>query len=324
MDFELTTASVSAWLQEHGLVPHGASVEAEELPGGVSATVVAVRGPGVGVVVKQALPRLRVADEWLAKPERAETEAEAMRLCGELTPGVVPRVLAVDPAHHVLAMELVEGAANWQAEVGEGRPHPEVGAWAGSVLGRWHVVTAADATVPGRFPDVEAFEQLRLRPFHETVMERQPALAPAVAPYLAELRRAPRCLVHGDYAMKNILVGDGVPVVLDFEVAHAGNPVFDVAFFLSFPVLSAIRWPGVADAMQALADGFLAAYEAEAGAGFAGEAASVTGHTACLVLSRTDGKSPALFFDPPSRERARAVGAHLLAHPDRGLWSWRP
>ena len=323
MPFTLTTDSAIDWLVGRGLAAPGASLTAEELPGGVSASVVAVRGPGVGIVVKQALARLRVADEWLAKPERAETEADAMRLCGELTPGAVPRVLAVDSESHTLAIELVEGAANWQAEVGEGRPHADVGAWAGEVLGRWHAATASDPSVPERFGDFESFEQQRLSPFHETVMARRPELAPLIAPYLAELRLPPRCLVHGDYAMKNILVGPAGRWVLDFEVAHAGNPVFDLAFFLSFPVLSAVRWPAVAGAMQELTAGFLAAYARLVGEGFVGDDASVTGHTACLVLARTDGKSPALFFDEPSRAGAREVGAHLLAHPDRGLWSWR-
>ncbi len=321
MPFELTTENVGRWLSEHGLAL-GADIVAEELPGGVSANVVAVRGSRAGVVVKQALPRLRVVDEWLAKPERAETEADAMRLCGELTPGAVPRVLAVDPVRHVLAMELVDDAVNWQAEVGAGRPHAEAGTWAGEILGRWHAATAHDPTIPGRFADFEAFEQQRLRPFHETVMARRPELAPRIAPYLAELRAEPRCLVHGDYAMKNILVGPARRIVLDFEVAHAGNPVFDLGFFLSFPVLSAVRWPGTVEAMRALTASFLAAYARVAGDELAGDDASITGHAACLVLSRTDGKSPALFFDGPSRARARDVGAQLLAQPERGLWSW--
>jgi aminoglycoside phosphotransferase (APT) family kinase protein len=321
VDFDLTTDTVGRWLDERGLAPTS-DLAAEELPGGVSATVIAVRAPGTSLVVKQALPRLRVADEWLAKPERAETEAAAMRACGSITPGAVPAVLAVDPGSHILAMELVEDGANWQAEIAEGRAHTEVGTWAGDVLGRWHAATAADPATPARFPDFEAFEQLRLRPFHETVMKRRPDLAPRIAPYVEQLRGSRSCLVHGDFAMKNILVSPTRQVVLDFEVAHAGNPVFDLAFFLSFAVLSAVRWPGIAPEMQELAAGCLSAYATAAERGLERDDASVTGHTACLVLSRTDGKSPALFFDEPSRGRAREVGLALLERPEQGLWSW--
>jgi len=48
----------------------------------------------------------------------------------------------------------------------------------------------------------------------------------------------------------------------------------------------------------------------------------VTAHTGCLVLARTDGKSPALFLAPGRREQARAAGLALLRTPERGLWQW--
>ena len=54
-----------------------------------------------------------------------------------------------------------------------------------------------------------------------------------------------RCFVDGDFAMKNMLVGRDRNWVLDFEVAHYGNPIFDLGFFLSFVVLSAVRWPAL-------------------------------------------------------------------------------
>lgn len=325
MTFVLDTRTVGAWALAHGLAPADVAVEAEELAGGVSATVVALRVPATGraCVVKQALPRLRVADEWLATQERTETEAAAMELAAELSPGAVPRVLAVDQAAHVMAMELVEGCANWQAEVGEGRAHAEVGEWAGRTLGSWHGGTVGRPDVAERFGSIEAFEQLRLNPFHETVMERVPQLADLIAPHVDALRHDRRCLVHGDYSMKNMLVGPSGPWVLDFEVAHLGNPLFDLGFFLSFVVLSAIRWEPLALELRQLGDGFLAGYASAAGAGFAGAEADVVAHTACLILARTDGKSPAQFLDPVSRVRAREVGTALLRSPDRGLWSWR-
>lgn len=320
MGFELTVESAPGYLVRRGLVPAGAVLTAEALPGGVSASVIAIRGAGCGFVAKQALGRLRVRDEWLAKRERTETEVAAMRLCAGLTPGCVPRVLDSDPAEHAMVMELVAPAArNWQQEVAAGRVHAGAGHWAGETLGTWHAGTASECE---RFDDFEAFEQLRLRPFHETVMRRLPELGEAIAPQLVALRADRRCLVHGDYSLKNMLIGPPGRYVLDFEVAHYGNPVFDLGFFLSFVVLSAVRWPVLAPELEALGASFLEGYGARAGAGFAGDDASVAAHTACLVLARTDGTSPAQFLDPPSRERAREVGIAMLREPARGLWSW--
>jgi aminoglycoside phosphotransferase (APT) family kinase protein len=320
--FVLTPQNACAYLVDRGLVASIDDLVAEELSGGVSASVVAVRGPGTAVVVKQALPRLRVEDEWLAKQERTDTEAAAMRLCVGLTPGHVPGVLDVDVASHVMVMELVSPASvNWQGEIAEGRVHEGDGRWAGETLGTWHAETAARDDVAAEFDDFEAFEQLRLRPFHETVMTRLPEAADAVAVRLGELRSARTCLVHGDYATKNMLVGSGGRWVLDFEVAHVGNPVFDLGFFLSFVVLSAVRWPLLAPRLETLGRGFLEGYEATAGVDFAGDQEAVTAHVACLVLARTDGTSPAQFLDEGSRTRARERGLELLRHPEAGLWS---
>jgi len=321
---ELTRANVVEYLVTRGVVPADATVDLDELPGGVSATVIAatVAATGDAFVVKQALPQLRVRDEWLATPDRAETEVAAMELCGAITPGVVPAILDSDPAAHALVMELIPATArNWQAEVGEGRVHPEVGSWAGATLGAWHATTST-GPLPRAFDDLEAFEQLRLRPFHETVVERRPELADGIVPLLEELRSGRRCFVHGDYSLKNMLVGPEGNWVLDFEVAHRGNPVFDLGFFLSFVVLSAIRWEPLTPELRALEAGFLAGYHGVAGADFAGDRAAVTAHTAALMLARTDGKSPAQFLDPPSRERAREVGIMLLRRPEEGLWQW--
>jgi 5-methylthioribose kinase len=322
--FELTLANAPHYLVSRGIAAPGDAIEAAELSGGVSATVIVARNASTGsaVVIKQALPQLRVHDEWFASPERAETEVAAMALCAALTPGVVPRIVDNDPAAHVLVMEyLPPEARNWQAEVEEGRVHPEAGRWAGATLGAWHLATSSSG-LPARFGDLESFEQQRLRPFHETVIERRPELAGGIAPLLAELRSDRRCFVHGDYALKNMLIGPTGNWVLDFEVAHYGNPVFDLGFFLSFVVLSAIHWEPLQPELRVLADGFLAAYADTAGGGFAGDDASITAHTAALMLARTDGKSPAQFLDPPARTRAREIGIALLTRPERGLWHW--
>ncbi len=320
--FELTLESAPGYLVRRGVLRAGSPIVVAELPGGVSATVISAHDHDSAVVVKQALPQLRVRDEWLATPDRAETEVAAMRLCGRITPGVIPRVIDSDPAAHVLVMELIPPEArNWQVEVGEGRVHADAGRWAGATLGAWHRGTVDNQPAQG-LEDFEAFEQLRLHPFYETVIERRTELADGIAPLLEELRRERRCFVHGDYSFKNMLVGPAGNWVLDFEVAHHGNPIFDLGFFLSFVVLSAVRWPAPAPALRLLGDRFLGGYEEAAGSEFAGSSASVTAHTACLILARTDGKSPAQFLDPPSRARAREVGTALLRHPERGLWQW--
>lgn len=320
--FELTADTVRPYLVGRGLLSDDVFAVVDELTGGVSATVLSVRAPGLSVVVKQALKQLKVNALWTASQDRTEIEAAAMSLCDRMTRGRVPRVLDSNPSAHVVVMELLPKAAlNWQDQIDEGYPHVVVGAWAGDTLGRWHAQTAENPAVAEAFDNFDSFEELRLSPFYETVIERLPEASEGVAMRLEELRKR-RCFVHGDFAMKNILVAPDRNWIVDFEVAHYGNPVFDVAFFLSFVVLSAIRWEPLIPELRSLSTSFLHGYNETAGIGFAGDMTAMTGHTAALILARTDGKSPAQFLDEPSRRRAREAGIALLQQPERGLWQW--
>ena len=315
----LDAAGVTAYLVARGVVPSGSELTVEVLGGGVSGMVLAVRGPGVALVVKQALPKLLVADEWFAPPRRTDTEAAALRLAARLLPGRVPPVIDSDDRQHVLVLQHAPaGWRNWQAEMLAGRVHAETGTWAGDTLGRLHSATAGDAEVAEAFGDYEAFEQLRLEPYYGTAMARLPELAGAIEPLVEELRGARNCLVHGDYAPKNILLGPDGAWVLDMEVAHYGHPVFDLAFFLSFPLLTALQLPQLAPACSELVQSFTAAYDRRAAA-VAPPVGSLAAHTGAMLLARTDGRSPAAFLGARAVKNARALGRRLLLEPEPDL-----
>src|SRR4051795_1121377 len=94
VDELLDATTVLEHLRRRGLLTGEAT--ATELGGGVSNVVLAVRGPGVRLLVKQSLPRLRVEDEWLANRERALAEAAALEALAAFDPAAVPRLLDVD------------------------------------------------------------------------------------------------------------------------------------------------------------------------------------------------------------------------------------
>ena len=315
----IDAATVGAYLAERGVVPKDAELTVEVLTGGVSGTVLAVRGPGIALVVKQALPQLLVEDEWIAPARRTDTEAAALRLAAKLISGRVPPVVDSDADEHVVVLQHAPaGWRNWQAEMLDGRVHAASGAWAGDTLGRLHAATEGDEEVAAAFADYEAFAALRLEPYYGTAMERLPRLAPAIAPLVEELRESRACLVHGDYAPKNMLLGRDGAWLLDAEVAHVGNPVFDLAFFLAFPLLTALRRPELARECAGLVTGFLAAYARRAGA-LEPAPLSVAAHTGAMLLARTDGRSPAAFLAPAAVLRARELGTRLLLDPTPDL-----
>ena len=129
-----------------------------------------------------------------------------------------------------------------------------------------------------------------------------------------ELREERRCLVHGDFAPKNILLGRDGAWILDAEVAHVGNPVFDLAFFLVFPLLSALQRPELSTACGAIVEGFLRGYARRAPE-LLPEPRAVAAHTGAMLLARTDGRSPATFLEPAGVRRAREIGERLLLDP---------
>jgi hypothetical protein len=328
----LAVDTVVSYLHGRGVVAPDTPATATVLAGGVSGATFLVCAAGERYVVKQPLPFLAVADEWPARQERAGVEAAALGWLADLTPGHLPRLLDYDPGEFVLTMTAAPpGWAEWRSVLLGGRVDVAAGATLGRVLGTWH---ASSADAPERlatYGDLTMFLELRGDPYHRTVAARRPDLAEPVLACLDELLTRQLCLVHGDFSPKNVLVGAATGAVdasadlwvLDFEVAHAGNPVFDVAFLLHHLVMKALHLSiqepaGVrpatalppAAALLDCADAFRAAY-ADAG-GPAVDEFAVVRHTGALLLARVHGKSPAAYLTTDGAAEVSALGARAV------------
>ncbi len=101
----------------------------------------------------------------------------------------------------------------------------------GRELARIHAIPAA--TIPDAIPHMDTAEALaELKARFLTYGGDRPAIALAIKWCEDHLPTpAPPVLVHGDYRMGNIMVdGDGLAVVLDWELAHRGDAHEDLAF----------------------------------------------------------------------------------------------
>jgi 5-methylthioribose kinase len=321
----LSPDSVGAWLVTVGLVRAGTPVSATELDWGVSSVVLAVEADGFAAVVKQALPRLRVEEEWLAKRERSLTEARALELAAGLVPGSVPEVLAVDERRCAFAIAKAPPTwRNWKELLLAGEVDADVGAQLGTLLAAIHVRTCGDEAALRSFDDVEAFEQLRVEPYHRTVMRRWPHVERSIGMVVDEMLDRRLCLVHGDFSPKNVLVGeDGALWLIDFEVAHAGDPAFDLGFMLNHLMLKAIHRPAAFERYEHAAGAFWDAYGAQVGGELTPDPAYAVLHTSCLMLARVDGKSPAEYLTEGERLLARSLATRFLLDPPatvEGAW----
>jgi aminoglycoside phosphotransferase (APT) family kinase protein len=320
----LRAADVAEYLRERGILAADGTGEVQVLAGGVSADVFAADSSAGRVVIKQALPRLKVAARWEADPGRVIVEAEALRLAAAVAPDSVPQVVDLDPVRHVLLLEHAPATfRNWKAELLAGRIEPGIAARLGDRLARWHTVTAGRPELTARFGGKTGFVALRIEPFYRAVARRHPHLRERLSGLADRLLSADRCLVHGDFSPKNVLT-DGAQVwVLDWEVAHLGDPVFDLAFMTSHLVAKALHRPESGREYRACAAAFLAAYRDAAAAELAAvDLPYLSAHAAALLLARVDGTSPVDYLDEAARHRARdlAVNVLTLASAPADIW----
>ncbi|GAB3407908.1 phosphotransferase [Flindersiella endophytica] len=318
----LDATTVGDYLVRRGVL-RTAPDHAVELAGGVSNVVLLAEAGDTRVVVKQALPKLRVADDWYADPVRALNEAKALRLLGELTPGAVPRVLDEDPERFALTIEAAPPEwVTWKQRLMAGEVHPETAAWLGGLLTRWHTGTT-DLELPESLNTTTPFHQLRVAPYLDVSAARRPALAPEIARHRADLLERRTCLALGDFSPKNVLTGpERKGWVIDHEVAHRGDPAFDVGFLLTHLLLKSIHLPAHAERLRECVDAFLSAYGAD-GPG-AADAEHLWGVVGCLLLARVVGSSPAEYLRPDETVRVEAGASWILRHrPDSVTPVWK-
>lgn len=300
-----------ARLVERRVIPKDVDVRLEPLTGGVSADVFALSFGDRRLVVKQALPRLRVAQEWLSSPARAVVEADAIAFAGRSRPDNVPEIVDVDDEHNIIVMTAATpDMENWKSVLLDGVIDPTIGSSLGAALADWHANSSSDPVVLRRFGDPTYFFELRVSPFFQSVADVHQDLAARIGTVIERMTNRSTCLVHGDFSPKNVLVGHGTFWVLDWEIAHIGDPTFDLAFLVSHLACKAIHRPRDSARYRACADDFLATYLARSH--IAIDEDDLVQQIGCLLLARADGKSPADYFDPTEKDVARTLGRRVL------------
>jgi aminoglycoside phosphotransferase (APT) family kinase protein len=320
--------SLEAYLRSAGLLPHGDELtDFRVLGGGVSNKAVLVAFPdGRRWVLKQALPQLRVASEWLSDPARIEREAEGMRVLETLAPpGSITPLRHLDLEHYVLAMDAVaEPHATLKSLLLSGEVSlARIEAFA-SMLATIHRNSWDQRMLLApRFSERRFFESLRIAPYYDTSAAREPRATAFLADLIDSTRRRALCLVHGDYSPKNVLVrADGRLVLIDHEVVHWGDPAFDVGFALTHLLSKAhhvkTARTKLSQAATAFARGYLRDMDAAAPWVDGLEAESVR-HTLGCLLARVDGRSPLEYLGEVERSHQREVVIGLMARPPATL-----
>jgi 5-methylthioribose kinase len=308
----LDVQNAAAYLAARGYPLCGAVTP---LGGGVSNTVLLAETTRGRLVIKQALERLRVAEEWLSDPARTLREAAALQdVAALLPPGAVPAVAFLDEANYIYAMDAAPpGAQDWKTLLLAGQIDPAIGAHAGRLLAQQIAATRALSPWRDRYGDQRVFDELRLDPYYRFTAARHPDLAPHFAQAIARCQAQATSLVHGDWSPKNMLIAAGRPMLIDYEVVHYGDPAFDAAFLLNHLLLKSHHRPQWRSRYAEAATAF---WHAAAPAVSAG---GVKLHLGCLLLARLDGKSPAEYLDEDTKPILRALARDILNGPPDNL-----
>ena len=310
---------VSAALAEMGLVTGDEPTALTSLSGGVSCDVYRVEIAGrAPLVVKRALPKLRVDVDWRAPPARSQAEVDWIELVSRINPKWVPKILGVNRERHLFAMEYLppERYPIWKSELAAGRIDADFAVRVGVALSSIHAATAGRADVAKSFANGAQFHALRLEPYLLFTAKQHPDFAQTICGVADEIAHARIALMQGDISPKNILCGPSGPVFLDAETACYGDPAFDLAFCLNHFLLKSVWHPEWRDRYAECHLALTRAYKS----GVTWEAAAdIDRRTARLLpmlfLARVDGKSPVEYLTREEdkafvRNMARAMIEH--------------
>jgi aminoglycoside phosphotransferase (APT) family kinase protein len=297
-------------LRSDGIV-HSPSATLTPLPGGVSSEIYRVDDGEDTFVVKRALARLKVRDEWTADLSRNAYERRYLEYVGRFLPRSVPALRKADSGGGYFVMEyLGPEYRNWKDLLLHGSFEPAHAAAAAHILGQIHRFSFGDPDAVTLFGGHSCFDQLRLEPYLLTTGRRHPQLEDLFRAEAQRLAVTSECLVHGDFSPKNILIGADRMVILDCEAAWYGDPAFDICFMLTHLFLKAFVHSG-APASQRLIPAFWQEYTRVAGRTLDDRVPRLL---LMLLLARMDGKSPVEYLNELQRAFVRRfVYAHLKA-----------
>jgi hypothetical protein len=185
------------------------------------------------------------------------------------------------------------------------------------------------------FDDRSFFESLRIEPYYLYTADQVPEARSYLRALVAETRRRRFTLVHGDYSPKNVLICPPPPLpagwffLLDHEVIHWGDPLFDVGFAATHLMSKAHhfwhvepRGGGSTRESPQVKNGAAYVFWRWYDGTLNGEASWREGmdefavrHTLACLLARVAGRSPLEYLDEVERARQRRVVVSLMKSP---------
>jgi len=307
------------YLASRGIVAKGTPLAVEPAGDGNINWVRRARArDGRSWIVKQARPALERFPEYRAPTERIGFEHRYFELASKLPEGgICPKILDFDECEHVLVMEDLGSAERLDHALARSADASEI-AEVGAALGRFLAAVHGATTDPGLAAEFENPPMQRLHGdhiFELPLRENEFPLPPALREEAQRLRSdaalvrvadalyarylEPRgALVHGDVQAGNVLLAEAGPKLLDAEIAHVGDPAFDLGMLvahLRLPAVARGEPERAAEPVAALVD----AYGERLAGGLAVPFANAARYADIEMLRRTIGAARVTAVEDP-------------------------
>ncbi|HCC37928.1 MAG TPA: aminoglycoside phosphotransferase [Treponema sp.] len=288
-------AELIQYLTGKGIIGEGEHYTLNYCTGGVSCIAALIEKDGITMLVKQGRPKLAVKEDWFADPARMKIEAKANEIFNRYVPESVPAVIFYDAENYILLRKAAPAdCVMWKTDLLNGILDFEVAKKTIDALVTVHNKCFNDPEIARIFADDSIFYQLRISPYIEFLLGKYPELTEYGKQLIERLKTRKLSLVHADYTPKNILVLKNRDIcILDYEISHYGDPVFDLAFFTNHIVLKSAhlkKWSAAfLNMLLYMTDTYFEMMNY--GEKKEAEADSVK-ILAIMMLARIDGKSP--------------------------------
>ena len=289
------------------------------LPGGVSnRTVLVEQHNGNCWVVKQALSKLKVQVDWFCDPARIHQEADGIRFLSRHAPKTsVPQLWFEDKERYLLGMKAVkEPHQVWKSQLLSGEINMDAVKKFADMLVSIQAFGPGIPGIPDSFANKTYFEALRLEPYYGYAATQLPKARNFLLELMESTRSKRKCLVHGDFSPKNVLVQGDTLHLIDHEVIHLGDDAFDLGFSLTHFLAKAIHMPekriSFRDACHLFVQRFLDGMNRSQKPSDLEE--SWIRHTLGCLLARVRGRSPLEYLKDSDKEQISLNAQECIEH----------
>ena len=304
------------YLLEKGVIHSDIPYEVNYCRGGVSCIAALIETEGKTMLVKQGRAKLAVKEDWHADPARMKIEAIANDFYNKCIPQSAPAVLFYDEENCIMVRDAAPASCRmWKEDLLSGIFDFEVAQKTMEALAIVHNKSANSPEAAAAFANQDIFYQLRISPYFEFLAGKHTEYKAEIEAMIPKIRDDRRVIVHSDYSPKNILVNaDRSICILDYEIAHYGNPAFDVAFFTNHIVLKSAHMrqysAAILNMLTCMTDTYFGMIDFTDAKELEAECIPLLG---ILMLARIDGKSPAEYITcEKTRQLVRDMAGELI------------